>query len=69
MVIENMNYYFDIALKIKHNKVYLFSGEYICELETYGDPIHQINKLHVLGNVIHFADKTFLVIDKNGNEQ
>ena len=57
-----MNYYFDIALKIKHNKVYLFSGEYICELETYGDPIHQINKLHVLGNVIDFADITFLVI-------
>ena len=65
MVFENMHYYFDIALKIKLNKVYLFSGEYICELETYGDPIHQINKLHVLGNVIHFADKTFLVIDKN----
>ena len=26
-------------------------GEYICELETYGDPIHQVNKLHVLGKI------------------
>ena len=27
------------------------TGEYICELETYGDPIHQVNKLHVLGEI------------------
>ena len=32
-------------------KCSLFIGEYICELETYGDPIHQVNKLHVLGKI------------------
>ena len=32
------------------NFIYIL-GEYICELETYGDPIHQVNKLHVLGTI------------------
>lgn len=31
------------------NYIFVFSGDYICELETYGEPIDQTNKLDVLG--------------------
>ena len=34
---EDWNFYFSLL------------GEYICEVETFGDPIHQINHLNVLG--------------------
>ena len=29
--------------------LFFILGEYICEVETFGDPIHQINHLNVLG--------------------
>ena len=25
------------------------SGEYVCEIETYGSPIHQTSRLEILG--------------------
>ena len=56
-VIEKRNYSTYLAV-LAWNVVYglfreastsLFLGEYICEVETFGDPIHQINHLNVLG--------------------
>ena len=47
---EDWNFYFSLL------------GEYICEVETFGDPIHQINNLNVLGKYEWFltASKLWL---------
>ncbi len=34
-----------------HN--HILAGDYICELETYGEPIDQVNKLDVLGKSLN----------------
>ena len=33
------------------------SGEYVCEIETFGSPIHQTSKLEILGNLSIFVFK------------
>ena len=32
----------------------IFSGEYVCEVETYGSPLHQSSRLEILGKSSFF---------------
>ena len=48
-MIQFMSNFVDLSFKN-----YLFSGEYVCEIETHGSPLHQTSRLEILGECGEF---------------
>ena len=55
-------------IPLTFNLASFFAGEYVCEIETYGSPMHQTSRLEILGEYVNSGRRRKKPLGAGGGE-